>query len=101
MNGEWRFLANGVYIRTKVIMIKANARQYSLSALCKCLGIVRSSYYYELSSDRSYRKALPVDVIIAEIEGNAGTQFDPELVEPFVEVIRAIGESDLDELDIQ
>ena len=28
-------------------MIKANARKYSISALCRCLGIARSTYYYE------------------------------------------------------
>jgi len=28
-------------------VIKANARKYSISALCRCLGIARSTYYYE------------------------------------------------------
>ena len=28
-------------------MIKANAHKYSISALCRCLGIARSTYYYE------------------------------------------------------
>ena len=28
-------------------MIRANARKYSISALCRCLGIARSTYYYE------------------------------------------------------
>ena len=28
-------------------MIRANAHKYSISALCKCLGIARSTYYYE------------------------------------------------------
>jgi putative transposase len=28
-------------------VIKANAHKYSISALCKCLGIARSTYYYE------------------------------------------------------
>lgn len=29
-------------------MIKSNAHKYSISALCKCLGIARSTYYYEV-----------------------------------------------------
>lgn len=28
-------------------MIRANAHKYSISALCRCLGIARSTYYYE------------------------------------------------------
>lgn len=28
-------------------MIRSNAHRYSISALCKCLGIARSTYYYE------------------------------------------------------
>ena len=28
-------------------MIKANAHKYSISALCRCLGIARTTYYYE------------------------------------------------------
>jgi len=57
--------------------------------------------YDAMSSNRSYRKALPVDVIIAEIEKNAGTQFDPELVEPFIEVIHDMADTNLDEFEIQ
>ena len=33
-------------------MIKANARKYSISALCRCLGIARSTYYYECHDPR-------------------------------------------------
>ena len=33
-------------------MIKANARKYSISALCRCLGIARSTYYYECHDHR-------------------------------------------------
>lgn len=29
-------------------MIRSNAYKYSISVLCKCLGIARSTYYYEV-----------------------------------------------------
>jgi HD-GYP domain-containing protein (c-di-GMP phosphodiesterase class II) len=39
--------------------------------------------------DRVYRKALPHDVALLEIEKHAGTQFDPDCVRVFVELERA------------
>ena len=39
--------------------------------------------------DRVYRKALPHDVALAEIEKHSGTQFDPECVRVFCELERA------------
>ena len=38
-----------------------------------------------MTSDRSYRPALSVERALAELERCAGTQFDPELAETFVE----------------
>lgn len=38
-------------------MIKANAHKYSISALCRCLGIARSTYYY-VSHDQKDESAL-------------------------------------------
>ncbi|CAN5922802.1 hypothetical protein BH11MYX3_BH11MYX3_30320 [soil metagenome] len=43
--------------------------------------------YDAMTSDRAYRRALPHEVAIGEIERCAGTQFDPELAEAFVKLI--------------
>lgn len=41
-----------------------------------------------MMSDRPYRNALPVQVALKEIEINAGTQFDPEVVKAFLLLYR-------------
>ena len=41
-----------------------------------------------MSSTRSYRKKLPLDFIVQEIERCTGTQFDPEVAEAFLELYR-------------
>jgi response regulator RpfG family c-di-GMP phosphodiesterase len=45
--------------------------------------------YDAMTSDRAYRRALPHEIAIGEIERCAGTQFDPELAEAFVRFIEA------------
>jgi HD-GYP domain-containing protein (c-di-GMP phosphodiesterase class II) len=45
--------------------------------------------YDAMTSDRAYRRALPHEVAISEIERCAGTQFDPELAEAFVRLVEA------------
>ncbi|HEX2686679.1 MAG TPA: HD domain-containing phosphohydrolase [Kofleriaceae bacterium] len=45
--------------------------------------------YDAMTSDRAYRRALPHEVAIGEIERCAGTQFDPELADAFVRLIEA------------
>ena len=45
--------------------------------------------YDAMTSHRAYRRALPHDVAIREIEAFAGTQFDPRLVRAFVEAIHS------------
>jgi putative nucleotidyltransferase with HDIG domain len=42
--------------------------------------------YNAMTTDRSYRKALSVDVAVAELRNNGGTQFDPDVVDALVAV---------------
>ena len=41
-----------------------------------------------MTSDRAYRKGLPLETALNEIEFQSGKQFDPEIVEVAVEVLR-------------
>jgi HD-GYP domain-containing protein (c-di-GMP phosphodiesterase class II) len=43
--------------------------------------------YHAMTSDRAYRKAMPVEAAIEELRANAGTQFDPAVVEALVAVV--------------
>jgi len=43
--------------------------------------------YSAMSLDRPYRKGLPPDRILAELRAGAGTQFDPHLVNEFIEML--------------
>ncbi len=40
-----------------------------------------------MTSDRPYRKALSLDVAVSELHDNAGSQFDPEIVNVFSQVL--------------
>src|SRR5215217_8003137 len=48
--------------------------------------------YNAMTTDRSYRKALPLDVAARELRANAGTQFDPAVVEALLDVVGAPAE---------
>jgi response regulator RpfG family c-di-GMP phosphodiesterase len=48
--------------------------------------------YDAMTSDRAYRRAVPHEVTVNEIEHFAGTQFDPDLAGTFVESIERIRE---------
>lgn len=45
--------------------------------------------YDAMTSDRAYRKALPHDVAVNEIERCAGSQFDPDVAHEFTETIES------------
>ena len=45
--------------------------------------------YDAMTSNRSYRKYLPQDVVRSEIEKNSGTQFDPNVAKCMLEIIDA------------
>ena len=40
-----------------------------------------------MTSNRSYRKALPLDVVRAEIERCSGSQFDPDIAKVFLDIL--------------
>jgi response regulator RpfG family c-di-GMP phosphodiesterase len=50
--------------------------------------------YDAMTSDRAYRRALPHEVAVAEIERCSGTQFDPEVTHSFCEGLDAYRESE-------
>jgi len=41
-----------------------------------------------MTSKRSYRDALPLDVVIAEIEKCSGAQFDPKIANIFLDILK-------------
>ncbi|MBR4096659.1 MAG: response regulator [Oscillospiraceae bacterium] len=51
----------------------------------RILGVADS--YDAMTSNRSYRKALPQEVVRAEIEKGRGTQFDPEIADLMLQMI--------------
>ncbi len=51
----------------------------------RILGVADS--YDAMTSNRSYRKALPQEVVRAEIEKGRGTQFDPEIADIMLQMI--------------
>ncbi len=48
-----------------------------------------------MTTNRPYRKALPVDTALEEIKKNSGTQFDPKVVEAFLKAVKSGGGGDI------
>ena len=46
-----------------------------------------------MTSDRPYRKALPLEIVTAELHKFSGTQFDPVVVDAFLALLEREGES--------
>ena len=41
-----------------------------------------------MNSERAYRPALSSEKVIAELEASRGTQFDPEIIDIFLEILK-------------
>jgi diguanylate cyclase (GGDEF)-like protein/PAS domain S-box-containing protein len=50
-----------------------------------------SDAFDAMTTDRPYRKAMPVEAALEELKSNAGTQFDPEVVEAFLRILEQHG----------
>ena len=50
--------------------------------------------YDAMTSDRPYRKALPVELALREIRDNAGSQFDAEVVDAFFKINAPVKDGD-------
>ena len=56
-----------------------------ISLECRLLAIADA--YDAMTSDRPYRKTMHHQDAVTELRKYAGSQFDPELVEHFIEII--------------
>jgi HD-GYP domain-containing protein (c-di-GMP phosphodiesterase class II) len=45
-----------------------------------------------MTSDRPYRKALPLETVVSELHKYSGSQFDPSCVEAFMRLLEREGE---------
>lgn len=62
-----------------------NKKGGEIPLVARIIGVADT--YDAMSSDRCYRKALPEDVILSELNKGIGTQFDPEIVPYMLEMI--------------
>ncbi|MDX6587117.1 MAG: hypothetical protein QOI31_1590 [Solirubrobacterales bacterium] len=47
-----------------------------------------------MTTDRPYRKAMPVEAAIAELRNESGKQFDPRVVETLIDLVEAWGDAE-------
>ncbi|MEK6583996.1 MAG: diguanylate cyclase [Nitrospirota bacterium] len=52
---------------------------------CRILAVVDT--FDAMTTDRPYRKALPVEAAIAELQRCSGSQFDPKIVDVFIRIL--------------
>lgn len=57
----------------------------NIPEIARIIGVADT--YDAMASNRSYRKALPQDVVRSEIEKGKGTQFDPEIADVMLSII--------------
>ncbi|MFW6055238.1 MAG: diguanylate cyclase domain-containing protein, partial [Thermodesulfobacteriota bacterium] len=58
-----------------------------------CRMLALADAYDAMISNRPYRKAMPREEAVAELQRKAGTQFDPELTKRFIEIVSGETES--------
>jgi len=62
-------------------------KEEQIPILSRILSVADS--FDAMTSDRSYRKKLPDSTVVKNIRQGAGTQFDPEVVKVFIEVLKS------------
>ena len=60
--------------------------------------LVVADSFDAMSSDRAYRKAIPVEKCLKELVENKGTQFDPDIVDASINVFTEYAAHDLENL---
>src|SRR3989304_927516 len=60
-------------------------RGEAIPIACRILSVVDT--FDAMTTDRPYRKALPVETAVAELQRCSGSQFDPGIVEVFIRII--------------
>jgi HD-GYP domain-containing protein (c-di-GMP phosphodiesterase class II) len=60
--------------------------QTEIPLLCRILAV--SDAYDAMTNDRAYRSAMSHEEAVAELEKNAGTQFDPYIVNLFISMVQ-------------
>lgn len=66
----------------------AGVREAELSQAARILAVADS--YDAMTADRPYRAALQMETAVEELRSNSGTQFDPQIVEAFLQVLPSL-----------
>ncbi len=61
-------------------------KEAAIPLACRILGVADA--FDAMTNDRIYRKAMRWETAIRELEENAGTQFDPDVIQVFLDVLR-------------